>query len=154
LVVRKIHDKTGIEGFCKTSGKRGLHVYIPLGRKYRHQQAKMVGELIARLVNQQLPGTTTLDPRLDRRQGRIYLDTTRNARGQAVAAPYSVRPHPGATVSAPLKWSEVRKGLDPSKFTIKTMPGRIDKVEDLWQAVLGPGIDLGEWLERLEKLCS
>src|SRR5713101_2967133 len=97
LAIRKILDKTGIGGYCKTSGKRGLHVYVPLGQKYQHAQAKMVGELVARLVHRALPGTTTLDPRLERRQGRIYLDTTRNARGQAVAAPYSVRPHAGAT---------------------------------------------------------
>jgi bifunctional non-homologous end joining protein LigD len=70
-----------------------------------------------------------------------------------VAAPYSLRPHPGATVSTPLKWSEVVKGLDRSKFTIKTLPRRIDKLGDLWQNVLGPGIDLKEWLRRLEKAC-
>jgi bifunctional non-homologous end joining protein LigD len=69
-----------------------------------------------------------------------------------VAVAFSARPHPGATVSAPLKWSEVRKGLDPSKFTIKTMSKRIDKVGDLWQGVLGSGIDLSEWLRRLEKI--
>lgn len=150
LVIRRILDRTGVAGVCKTSGQRGMHVYVPLGQKYVHSQTKMIGELLARLVNQKLPNTTTLDPRLEQRQGRIYLDTTRNARGQAMAAAYSVRPFPGATVSAPLKWSEVRKGLDPSKFTIKTMPRRIDKYGDLWQGVLGPGIDLREWLRRME----
>lgn len=83
------------------------------------------------------------------RQGRIYLDTTRNARGQAVAVAYSVRPYPGATVSTPLKWSEVRKGLDPSKYTIKTLPKRIEKLGDLWLPVLGKGINLARCLETL-----
>lgn len=151
LTVRKVFDKAGAESFCKTSGKRGLHIYVPLGQKYEHAQAKILGEVIARLVNSQLPGTTSLDPRPANRQERIYLDHTRNARGQAVAAPYSVRPYPGATVSTPLKWSEVRKNLDPSKFTIKTMPKRIAKVGDLWQAVFGPGIDLANMIKRLEK---
>jgi len=151
LVVRKILDKTGAEGFCKTSGKRGLHVYIPFGQRYTFGQAKMVSELIARL--QELPDTTTLDPRTEHRKGRIYLDTTRNARGQAVAAPYSARPYPGATVSTPLKWAEVKKGLDPAKFTIKTMLKRIDRLGDLWQPMLGPGMDLRDWLQRLEKVC-
>jgi bifunctional non-homologous end joining protein LigD len=68
-----------------------------------------------------------------------------------MVAPYSVRPWPGATISTPLKWSEVKKGLDPGKFTIKTMAKRIDKVGDLWQGVLGDGIDLREWLRQLEK---
>jgi len=153
LVVRKVLDKTGAEGFCKNSGKRGLHVYIPFGQRYTFGQAKMVGELIAQLVHQELPATTTLDPRTEYRKGRIYLDTTRNARGQAVAAPYSARPHPGATVSAPLKWSEVKKGLDPAKFTIKTLLKRIERLGDLWQKVLGPGIDLREWLRNVEKKC-
>jgi bifunctional non-homologous end joining protein LigD len=153
LAVRKVFDQTGAASFCKTSGKRGLHIYVPLGQKYQHEQAKMVGELVARLVHRKLPDITTLDPRTERRQGRIYLDTTRNARGQAVAVAYSARPHPGATVSAPLKWSEVRKGLDPAKFTIKTMPRRIEKVGDLWQGVLGKGIDLRAWLSGLERIC-
>ena len=152
LAVRNVLDQTGAESFCKTSGKRGLHVYVPLGQKYQHAQAKMLGEIVARLVNRQLPGTTTLDPRTEYRKGRIYVDTTRNARGQAVAAPYSVRPHPGATVSTPLKWTEVRKGLDPGKFTIRTMTKRIERFGDLWEKVLGPGMDLKEWLHRVERL--
>jgi len=137
VAVRRVLNKIGAEGVCKTSGKRGLHVYVPMGKKYTFGQAKMLAELVALLVNRALPETTSLDPRTEHRRSRIYLDTTRNARGQAVAAPYSARPHPGATVSTPLKWSEVGSKLDPAKFTIKTMPGRIEKVGDLWQAALG-----------------
>jgi hypothetical protein len=74
----------------------------------------------------------------------------KNACGKS-AATYSARSHPAATVSALLKWSEVGKRLDPARFTIKTMPGRIEKVGDLWQAVLAPGIDLRECLQGLEK---
>jgi bifunctional non-homologous end joining protein LigD len=76
------------------------------------------------------------------RQGFIYLDTTRNARGQALAAPYCARPWPGATVSAPLKGSEVRCTLDPGRFTIKTIRQRVDRLGDLWDPILGRGIDL------------
>jgi bifunctional non-homologous end joining protein LigD len=125
-----------------------------MGQKYTFPQAKMLAELIAVLVNRALPETTSLDPRPEHRKSRVYLDTTRNARGQAVAGPYSARPHPGATASAPLKWSEVGRKLDPARFTVKTMPGRIEKVVDLWQAVLGAGIDLGACLKVLEKLCG
>jgi bifunctional non-homologous end joining protein LigD len=102
-------------------------------------------------VHKELPGITSRDPRPERRQGRIYLDNTRNSRGQAVAAAYSARPHPGATVSTPLKWSEVGKRLDPSKSTIKTTPKRLDKLGDLWAGVLGPGVNLAEMLSRLSK---
>src|SRR5262245_37358793 len=121
MVVREILDKAGAASCCKTSGKRGLHVYVPLGQKYTFPQVKLAADILARLIHRQSPATTTLDSRRGKREGRIYLDTTRNARGQAVAVAYCARPHPGATVSAPLKWSEVRRGLDPSNFTIKTM---------------------------------
>lgn len=151
VAVRRVFDKAGVASFCKTSGKRGLHIYVALGRKYSHEQAKMLAEIVARLVHRQLPEITSLDPRPERRQGKIYLDRTRNARGQAVAAPYSVRPYPGATVSTPLKWSEVRRSLDPGKFTIKTVLPRVEKLGDLWQGVLGPGIDLHQCLQRLER---
>src|SRR5262245_32785702 len=96
-----------------------------------------------------MPATTTLDSRPEKRQGRIYLDTTRNARGQAVAVAYCARPHPGATVSTPLKSSEVRRGLDPGNFTIKTMAKRIDRFGDLWQTVLREGIDLADCLKEV-----
>jgi bifunctional non-homologous end joining protein LigD len=148
--IRKIIE-TGAAGFCKTSGKRGMHIYIPLGRQYTLEQAMMASKLVATMVHRQLPGITSLDVRTENRKGLIYLDTSRNARAQSVAAAYSARPYLGATVSAPLKWSEVTKKLDPSKFTIKTLPARVEKVGDLWAGVLGPGIDLQAWIQHLEK---
>ncbi|MBM4071393.1 MAG: hypothetical protein FJ271_21015 [Planctomycetes bacterium] len=151
LVVRKVLDRAGAPSFPKTSGQKGMHVYIPLEAKYLHEQAKLFGEIVGRLVHRELPALTCLDPRLEKRFACVYLDKTRNARAQAVAAAYSARPYPGATVSAPLAWSEVRKTLDPSRFTIKTMPARIAKVGDLWAGVLGEGIDLADCLQRLEK---
>src|SRR5262245_47045553 len=85
MVVREILDKAGAASCCKTSGKRGLHVYVSLGQKYTFPQVKLAADILARLIHRQLPATTTLDSRPEKRQGRIYLDTTRNARGQAVA---------------------------------------------------------------------
>jgi len=149
VAIRKVMQQAGGEAFCKTSGKRGLHVYVPLGAQYTDEVAKQVAELIARIVNSRLPSTTSLirNPRL--RQGRVYLDYLQNGNGKTLAAPYSVRPWPKATVSAPLKWTEVRRGLDPKKFTIRTMAKRLDKVGDLWQPVLGPGVDLSAIVEKL-----
>jgi bifunctional non-homologous end joining protein LigD len=149
LTIRKVLEQAGGEAFCKTSGKRGLHLYVPLGAKYDDEIAKQVAELIARIVNARLPATTSLirNPRL--RQGRVYLDYLQNGKGKTLAAPYSVRPWPKATVSAPLKWKEVRRGLDPSKFTIRTLPKRLHAVSDLWKGVLGPGVDLSDVVEKL-----
>ena len=147
--VRKTLEKAGAKCLCKTSGKRGLHVYVPLGAKYSSEHARQFAEIIAKLVNQQLPSSTSLARSPSHRQGRVYLDFLQNRRGQTVAAPYSVRPQPGAPVSTPLKWQEVNHRLDPSKFTIRTVGKRIDKLGDLWKPVLAPGVDLEACLERL-----
>jgi bifunctional non-homologous end joining protein LigD len=149
LAVRRALERAGAESACKTSGKRGLHVCVPLGARYDHDQARRFAEIIAQLVHRQLPDSTSLERRPALRQGRVYLDFLQNRRGQTLVAPYSVRPHPAATVSAPLRWTEVRRNLDPAKFTIQTMGRRLDRVGDLWQPVLGPGIDLTACLERL-----
>jgi bifunctional non-homologous end joining protein LigD len=151
VVVRKVFERAGAESVCKTSGKRGLHVFVPLGARYTHDEARQFAELVAQLAHAELPSTTSLvrDPR--KRQKRIYLDYLQNRRGQTLVAPYSVRPNPGATVSTPLKWREVKKGLDPAKFTMKSMSRRLDRIGDLWKPVLGPGIDLSECLGRLLK---
>jgi bifunctional non-homologous end joining protein LigD len=150
--IRKVLHQAGAEGFCKTSGQRGLHVYVPFGARHSHDQAKQLAELIARIVNARLPASTSLVRNPKSRQGRVYLDWLQNGKGKTLAAPYSVRPRPMATVSTPLKWTEVRRGLDPAKFTIRTMPKRLDLVGDLWKPVLGPGIDLSACLERLAPL--
>jgi bifunctional non-homologous end joining protein LigD len=150
--IRKVVEHAGGEAFCKTSGKRGLHVYMPLGAQYSDEVAKQVAELIARIVNARLPATTSLirNPRL--RQGRVYLDYLQNGKGKTLAAPYSVRPWLKATVSTPLKWTEVRRGLDPSKFTIRTLGKRLRAVGDLWRPVLGPGADLSKVVDRLASM--
>jgi bifunctional non-homologous end joining protein LigD len=147
--IRKLLEKADVECFCKTSGKRGLHVYIPLGGRYAHEQAKQFAELLAQIVNRLLPRITSLVRLPSGRQQRVYLDWLQNGRGKTLVVAYSVRPNPGATVSTPLKWSEVTKRLDPTKYTIKTMPSRLEKHGDLWKPVLGKGIDLHKCLDRL-----
>jgi bifunctional non-homologous end joining protein LigD len=147
--IRAVLEKIGAEAYCKTSGKRGLHVYVPFGARYSHDQAKHFAELIARVVHTELPSTTSLARNPADRQRRVYLDYLQNGSSKTLAAAYCVRPYPKATVSTPLKWSEVKRGLDPTKFTMQTLPRRLDKVGDLWRAVLGPGIDLSACLARL-----
>jgi bifunctional non-homologous end joining protein LigD len=147
--VRKTLDKAGVEGYCKTSGKTGLHIYVPLAAQYDYDQARQFTEIVMNLVHRQLPETTSVLRRPALRQGKVYLDFLQNRRGQTLASAYSVRPEPGATVSTPLKWSEVTKRLDPARFTIRTVRKRLDKLGDLWLPVLGEGIDLLACLERL-----
>jgi bifunctional non-homologous end joining protein LigD len=150
--VRKVLARADADSHCKTSGKRGLHVYVPLGAKYDYDQARVFAEIVANVVHGLLPGTTSVVRSPALRQGRVYLDFLQNRRGQTLAAPYSARPAPGAPVSTPLKWSEVTMRLNPAQFTIQTMRARLDKVGDLWGPVLGAGVDLRHALERLAKL--
>ena len=128
LAVRKVLDTAGAECCCKTSGKTGLHIYVPLGTCCSYEQARQFAEIIARLAHEKLPKTTSLERNPAKRKHKVYLDYLQNRHGQTLAAPYSVRPFPGATVSTPLKWSEVKLGLDPSEFTIRTVRKRLDKV--------------------------
>lgn len=151
LAVRKVMEDAGAACWCKTSGKRGLHISIPLGGKYDHDHSRQFAELVAMLVNQKLPATTSLERSPSKRQKRVYLDYLQNRSGQTLAAPYSVRPIARACVSTPLAWKEVNAKLDPSKFTIRTLAKRLDKVGDLWAGVAGVGVDLQECVERLTR---
>jgi bifunctional non-homologous end joining protein LigD len=134
---------------CKTSGQRGLHIFVPLGARYTTDQVRQFAELVARIVNKELPATTSVVRSPGLRRRRIYLDFLQNRRGQTLAAPYSVRPMTGAPVSTPLKWTEVRRTLDPTTYTLKTVPRRLDRLGDLWKRVLGSGVDLRDCLTRL-----
>jgi bifunctional non-homologous end joining protein LigD len=149
LVVRKVLERIDAPSCCKTSGKRGMHIYVPLGARYTYPQGRQFAEIIANVVRAELPDLTSVVRSPAQRQKRVYLDFLQNAEGQTLAAPYSVRPSAGATVSTPLRWSEVKRGLDPRKYTIRTIPKRLDKVGDLWAPVLGPGIDLNRSLAAL-----
>jgi bifunctional non-homologous end joining protein LigD len=121
LGIHELLERAKIPSFPKTSGKRGLHIMIPLGAKYSYAQARKFAELLVAIANARMPALTTLEWRKALRGKKVFLDIARNAKGQTTAAVYSLRPYPGATVSAPLEWKEVKKGLTPSAFTIKTI---------------------------------
>jgi bifunctional non-homologous end joining protein LigD len=149
--VHEVLKKAGAESFCKTSGATGLHIYIPTQKKYTYEQVKDFAELICMLTHELVPGFTSMERNLKKRGNKIYLDHLQNRRGQTISTVYSLRPKPGATASAPLKWTEMKAGLSPLQFTIETLPKRIDKMGDLFAGVLGKGIDLAKCLDRLEK---
>lgn len=149
LGVKKLLDKAKAKSFIKTSGKSGLHIMVPLGGAYTYAQARAFAKLLTQAANRAMPELTTLEQRLAKRKDRIYLDIARNAYGQTTASAYSLRPYPGATVSTPLEWSEVKKGLSPAQFTIKTIFPRLKKKGDILKGVLGKGVDLGATAKRL-----
>lgn len=151
-MVRKILEALEMHCYCKTSGGRGLHIYVPLAAKYDFDQVEEMSRLIALLTFGKLPDLISLERRPAKRQKKIYIDFPRNTNGQTIAAPYSIRPRPHAPVSTPLEWKEVKKGLNPLDFTIKTVLKRVDRVGDLFKPILGKGANLSKSLKLLNNL--
>ena len=150
LVIREIMDEGGFDGCCKTSGSTGLHIYIPCKGRYEYEEVRDFAKLIATLVNERMPENTTLERSLSKRKkNQIYIDYLQNSRGQTLASAYSVRPKPGATVSAPLEWKEVKHGLHPSDFTMLNIHKRLAKKGDLFAPVLGKPINISRALKLL-----
>ncbi|HSU51117.1 MAG TPA: non-homologous end-joining DNA ligase, partial [Segetibacter sp.] len=151
-VVKQILDQAGATSICKTSGASGLHIYVPLGGKYDYDQAKDFANIVCMMANAQIPEFTTLERSLTKRsKNQIYMDYLQNRKGQTIACVYSLRPKKGATVSTPLDWSEVKKGLSPQQFTIYTIEERIKKKGDLFAPMLDikNAVDLGDCIEKL-----
>lgn len=146
---KKVLDKAGATAYCKTSGATGLHIFVPMGRRYDYEQVKYFAQLLCTIVQEMLPGFTTLERSLKKRGPNIYLDYLQNRRGQTIACAYSLRPRPGATVSTPLKWTEVKKGLDPANFNIHTIEKRLAKTGDLFKGILGKAVDISACLAKL-----
>jgi bifunctional non-homologous end joining protein LigD len=152
LVVKEICDELEIPSYCKTSGSRGLHIFIPLGAAYSYGQIKLFSELLAKIAHSRIPTITSIERSKSKRKNKIYIDFLQNRKSQTIAAPYSVRPRPMATVSAPLKWNEVNHQLSPQMFTMKNMITRVEKMGDIWLPVLNQQIDLLQVLDKIENL--
>ncbi len=154
--VRSVLERVGLKGYPKTSGSRGLHVYVPIKPQYSYSQAALFAEQVATVVAREHSQIATVERSLVKRKpGQIYVDHMQNARGKSVVAPYSVRPRAGATVSAPLDWKEVERArVTTQDFDIKNMPRRIARQGDLFQPVLNQKQSLSEALERIKELLA
>lgn len=151
LQVNEVLKTIKINGYCKTSGSTGIHVYIPMGGKYDFDQVKDFAHILMKQVHERLPKITTLERSLQKRDDKkIYLDYLQNRTGQTLASVYSLRPKEGASVSMPLEWNELKKGLKPTDFNIYNALERIKEKGDLFKPVLGKGIDMMKALELLQ----
>jgi bifunctional non-homologous end joining protein LigD len=151
-VTHQILDAAGIDNYCKTSGSTGIHIYIPLGKKYTYEESKEFARLIATLVNDQIPGYTSIERSIANRSGKLYIDFLQNRPQATVACAYSIRPRPGATVSMPLHWDEVKKGLKMIDFNIKNAIARIMEQGDIFKPVLEKGIVMKTAMAKLRSL--
>lgn len=152
LEVKKVLDAIDVPSYCKTSGSTGMHIYIPLDAKYDYDQSQMFARLIVGIVHKQIPDYTSLERMIANRKGKMYLDFLQNRPGATIAGPYSLRPKPGATVSMPLHWDEVKPGLTMKDFTIFNSIDRLKETGDLFKGVLGKGIDLEKTIKKAKSV--
>jgi bifunctional non-homologous end joining protein LigD len=150
-VCKEILESLDVKGYPKTSGSTGIHIYIPLGAKYTYEQSKEFARVVATLIHQQLPKFTSIERMVKNRKGKMYIDFLQNRPQATVSAPYSVRPKPGATVSMPLHWDEVKKGLKMSDFNMMNAIERLKSEGDIFKPVLGKGIDLAKVIKKFSK---
>ena len=135
LVCKKVLDELELPAFPKTSGSSGIHIYVPLKPKLQFGKVAAVAEALAAEVAQRAPKIATVQRSLAKRQKQqVYVDAMQNARGKTIAAPYSARAKPGATVSMPLTWKQVEKGARISDFTIQNAPKLVEKHGDVWKS--------------------
>jgi DNA ligase D len=135
LATREVLEAAGLASAAKTSGAKGMHVYVPLQRRYPYDRVRQMAEELAHRVQEAEPELATTEFRLAKRGGRVFVDVGRVGMGAHTIAPYSPRARPGAAVSFPVAWDQV-PSVDPSRFTIRTVPGLLEQHGDLWQALM------------------
>src|SRR5437773_3340620 len=112
-----------------------MHVLVPVERRYTYEQTREFAEIVAGTLARTHRGLVTTEWTKAKRRG-VLIDSNQNGEGKTIASVYSVRPHPGAPVSTPLRWDEVKEGLDPRELTMDTVLGRIEQHGDLFEGVL------------------
>jgi len=145
LQVREQLESLGLSTWVKTSGRTGLHLYLPIVRDLDFDAARDVAQTIARHALKDRPKDVTLDWSVERRRGKIFFDYNQNSRGKSLAVPYSPRRHSAATVSTPVRWKELET-IYPTDFTLRTVPDRLEAGGDPWDGILEAKQDLGATL--------
>jgi bifunctional non-homologous end joining protein LigD len=140
-----------LRAYAKTSGADGMHVFVPIERRHTFEQTHGFAESVSRLLEARHPGVVTAEWLKAKRRGAL-IDYHQNGAGRTTASVYSVRPKPGATVSAPLRWEELEDGLDRREFTMEVALRRVEQEGDLFEPVLGGGQSLDEATAALAKL--
>jgi len=134
LVCKEIFDEVGLKAFPKTSGSSGIHIYVPLKPKHTFGKVAAIAEALAAEVARRAPNIATVQRSLAKREKQqVYVDALQNARGKTIAALLSARAKPGATVSMPLTWKQIKKGVKISDFTIENVPALIKKSGNSWK---------------------
>ena len=152
MVVKQVLDDAGLTGYPKTSGSRGIHVFVPIAGLYTFEQSHSIGEIVARLIASRTAKATVERVVKKRGENQVYLDYVQNGFTKSITSPYSVRECPGATVSTPLTWEEIASKPDKRDFTMFTVPDRAIKIGDIFRESLSKKQKLSEPIKCLEKL--
>ena len=152
--VRKVAESLELRTYPKTSGATGLHILIPLEPRYSYEDIRNFSEIMARLTVDGLEEIATLERSTEKRKNKVYVDYLQNGQGKTIASPYCLRPRPGAPVSTPLEWKEVRPQLRPDSFNLKTIFRRLDRKGELFEGMLKDHQSLQKALEKLEEIYS
>jgi bifunctional non-homologous end joining protein LigD len=153
LIVKRTLDRIGLTGYPKTTGGDGMHIYIPVEPIYSYEETRTFAELLARIAISEKPEMFTTPRSVSKRQrNRVYFDYLQNGKSKTIAAPYVLRAYNGAPVATPLDWSEVRRGLYPSQFTIANARERFAEKGDLFAGVLEKPQTLDDALEKVAAL--
>ena len=151
LLVRKALEEFNLVCFPKTSGSRGLHLFIPIKKFYTWQSVTASMKFIAELVVSACPEKATVERKVNERKGKVYIDYLQNGRGKTMVAPYSLRALPGAPVSTPLLWREVEKGdFQPEDFNKRTISPRFKKYGDTFQEIINIRQSIDQILKIIE----
>jgi len=131
LKLRDALDALDLASFVKTSGKRGLHVFVPIYSDHDSEDVRTFADRLGRRLALAFPEELTVEPHISARKGRVYLDPFRNGFGQSVVSPYSVRRAPGAPISTPLSWAQITPMLNPANFNLGNFRNRLQE-KDPW----------------------
>ena len=135
LLVKQALDALELESFVKTSGSEGIHILVPIARRHTYADTREFSAIIANALARTHRGLVTTEWTKAKRRG-VLIDSNQNGEGKTIASVYSVRPKPGAPVSTPLRWNEVKADLDPAAFTMEAVLARVEKHGDLFEGVL------------------
>lgn len=148
--LKDILEGLTINSYVKTSGKSGLHVYVPISNKYPYEQTKSFAEVMAKLMVSKFPTKVTTEWRTSKRKGKVFFDYNQNARGKTIASVFSLRPTPTATVSMPVSWKKL-DSIAPTEYTILSAP-KIIRTNDAWQHILSDKQDIREIISKANEI--
>lgn len=151
LYLHDLLNELGIMGYVKTSGKTGLHIFVPVEPNYSFEQTRSFAEIMGKILLMRHPRLVTMNWNTSKREGKVFFDYNQNVRGKTIASVFSVRPTISATASMPLDWTSLAEAL-PSDFTIENVPAFLKKKGDPWKDILKRKQDLASILEDVQRL--